>query len=429
MRQAVTRIARCLTLLLGLFTIAWADTAWADPVKGASCPVDGSTFTVPTDGPITLGFDCQNVNLVITASFVPGIQKLNLTAASITIGPTPPSVAQVEIINNFGASEINVRTSNTQFGSGDIIVNHGTLKAHKQLLFACVKLGCRFEADNSQLIAAADFANPDTGGGLFFSIRGPIDIQTTFVHGGDTLEMKSIDSSVTLRCAGGSGVCKFPLDSPIDPRVVAACFPNGLNNPPVFPCTITFPTADSLTAVCTTEIFVPCNGGNKEKRFTAGTFLDFTGSTITSDEHVTFTCGTADPTQGDLIAPGATFLFDSLFIKCSGMVNISNATIVLVKNLNGAGIGSQCAVGGPCIDASGAKITAGPLILSANNGQSVINACGGTFTTPGKTFPKLNNDTTPPYAPNVLDTALECGAQGATKFCNANNPLPACLTN
>ena len=60
------------------------------------------------------------------------------------------------------------------------------------------------------------------GGGLFFNIKGPIDIQTTTVHGGDTVEMRSVNSSITLICAGGSErPARIPSIAPI-PAIITA---------------------------------------------------------------------------------------------------------------------------------------------------------------------------------------------------------------
>jgi hypothetical protein len=374
----------------------------------------------------------------------PGIpvQKLNIEARSFTCEPPNPMdpTQRIQIVNDLAASELNI----TALGGpspagpvpGDIRVNNCALKAHKLLRFTCPSPDCEFDADFSEIVAATDFANPDAGGGLFFNIRGAIDIRTTVLHGGDTVEVKSIESSVTILCTGSEAVCKSPLDPPIPAIIQAQCPPQPGDPPGTvihFPCKLKLPDAAALVGVCFPEVAVTCNGGHKEKRFTAGTFLDLTGSFITSDEHVTFTCGTANPAQGNLIAKGATFLFDSLFVKCPGTIDISNATLVMVKNINMGGVGAQCAPGALCVDASGANITARPLIITANTGQSIIDVCGGTFTLlPGTTFPKLNGDTVPPYTTNVRDTGAECGAkippQAAAQFVNSNGTT-TCATD
>jgi hypothetical protein len=196
--------------------------------------------------------------------------------------------------------------------------------------------------DNSALIAAEDpgFDNPQGGGNLFFDIFGLIDIHTTAVHGGNTLEMTSRSSSITMICAGSGGTCKSPLDAPIPQIVLHQCPPQP-NDPPGtlihFPCILNVPDAAALRGVCFPEVGVTCNGGAKEKRFTAATFIDFTGSTITSDQPVTFTCTGLGfpgiPDSGDLKAKGATFLFDSLLIDCPGKVDLSDARLVMVTYL------------------------------------------------------------------------------------------------
>jgi hypothetical protein len=432
MRQAWTWIVGSTALLL-----VWLGTAGAADLD---CPAPG-VFVVDTGAEaqqVADGFNCPDVDLVLRFSLSspgPGIpvQKLNIEVKSFTCeSPSPMDPTQrIQIVNDLGASELQIIAL-----GGDIRVNNCALKAHKLLRFTCPSPGCEFEADFSEIVAAADFANPDAGGGLFFNIRGPIDIRTTVLHGGDTVEVKSVDGSVTILCTGSEGVCKSPLDVPIPAIIQAQCPPQPGDPPGTlihFPCKLSLPDAAALVGVCFPEVAVTCNGGHKEKRFTAGTFLDLTGSFITSDEHVTFTCGTADPAQGHLKASGATFMFDSLFVKCPGTIDISNATLVMVKNLNMGGVGSQCAPGALCVNASGANITARPLIITANGGQSLIDVCGGTFTLlPGKTFPKLNSDTEPPYTSNVLDTGAECGAkappQPAAKFVNSDGTT-TCATD
>ena len=411
MRKALTRIVGCTALLLACVGTAGADDS--------DCPAPG-LFVVDTDSEAQMvanGFNCPAVDLVVKFSLsAPGgpgipVQKLNIEVASFTCeSPNPADPTQrIQIVNDLPASELQITAR-----VGDIRANNCALKAHKLVRFSCPSPGCTFDADFSELVAANDFANPDEGGTVFFTIRGPVDIRTTVLHGGDMVEVKSIDSSVTIICTGSGGACKSPLDPPVPDIVKAAC-----GDPPSFPCKILLPTAEALVGVCFPEVAVTCNGGHKEKRFTAGTFLDLTGSLITSDEHVTFTCGTANPAQGELRAKGATFLFDSLFVKCPGKIDISDATLAMVKNLNLGGVGAQCPAGATCVDASGASITAKPLIITAKNGQRIVDVCGATLTTlPGNTFPKLNSDTVPSYDTNVLDTTAECGAKGPAKFVN-----------
>jgi hypothetical protein len=147
--------------------------------------------------------------------------------------------------------------------TGDITLFGASVKSHNILTFVCdgVQPLCKFTADQSDIIAAQDFQNLGFGGRLTFVIRGPISIHTTNIHGGDILEMQSVNSSITLICGGSGGGCKDPLVSPIPEIIRQAC-----GNPPgssnlVFPCDVDFPDAASLSGVCIPAPFVQCNGG------------------------------------------------------------------------------------------------------------------------------------------------------------------------
>lgn len=447
MRQGVTGIVGCMALLLALFGTAAAD----DP----DCPAPG-LFVVDTLAEAAIvanGFNCPQVDLEVRFNLSagpvppgvgpgPGVsQKLQITVNSFLCespNPADPSL-KIQIVNDNPSSEVFITAKGVSPTNPPVAIqtNGCSIKAHKILKLTCTAPGCTFKSDFSDLIAAADFSNPQGGGGLFLNIKGPIDIHTTNVHGGDTLEVESVDSSITLICVRGDIGCKDPNQAPIPQIILDQCEDPANPGQILFPCNAVFQNAQQLRDVCFGEIGVECNGGHKEKRFTAGTFIDFTGSTITSFEHVTFTCKGLGfpgiPDSGDLKASGATFLFDSLVINCKGKVDLSNATVTMVKNLS-VNVGANCPVpspvGQPCVDLSGAKITAKPLIVTAHAGQSTIDACDATFIVlPGISFPKLNNDPSPPYDTNVLDTSAECAGLPA-KFCNDSFPPPnSCKTN
>jgi hypothetical protein len=273
---------------------------------------------------------------------------------------------------------------------------------------------------------AADpgFVDPQGGGRLIVDIFGPIDIHTSTVHGGNNVEMSSRSSSITMICGGVEGPCKSPLEAPIPQILLDQCPPQPGDNTPIhFPCEVTVPNPLALRGLCFPATGVTCNGGHKEKRFSAGTFIDFTGSTITSDEHVTFTCKGLGfpgiPDSGDLKAKGATFLFHSLVVDCPGKVDLSDARLVMVQNL-AINTGATCPVavlpGGPtCINVAGALITAAkPLMLTANKTKSIIDACGTVFTVHGSGFPRLNDKFTPAtYSQTTVKfTDAQCGGLG-----------------
>jgi hypothetical protein len=366
------------------------------------------------------GYNCPAVVLEIRSNLALTIPVVKITAGSVLVqsaNPADPS-QNIQMVNNTAASELSITAI-----AGNITISGGDLKAHKVLKFTCTQQvpPCSFTADHSNLIAATDFSNPQAGGGLFFNIYGPINIQTTTIHGGDTLEMESVNSSITLICGGQAG-CADPNIA--KPQIVTS----QCGNPIVFPCILTLQNAQQLTDVCIGAPEVSCNGGHKEKRFTAGTFIDFTGSKITSDEHVTFTCKginfPAVPNSGDLMAHGAEFDMDSLVINCKGKIDLSDSKINMAAHLT-VNAGTNCPVGTLCIDASGATINAQPIRMTARNNTSIIDACASTMTLVGTAFPILNGDNSPPYGNLTVDTAAECAPRAAATFCNNNG----CVSN
>jgi hypothetical protein len=435
MRHILIRISGLLTLLLGVWATFGAERALAQ-TSGAACPppglfvVDGSAGHTPAI--VNGGFNCPAVDLVVSVDLDP-VMRLIITAKSFKVVPLAGAPGNVQIVNDHPDSDIIITAVGATLANpapgGDIIIDRGDLKAHRVLKFVCTgqSPACTFKADNSALIAASDpgFGNPQAGGGLFFDIFGPIDIHTTNVHGGNVVEMTSRSSSITMICGSGDGACKSPVVPPIPPIVLAQCPPQPGDPPGTlihFPCDLDIPNAAALQGVCfPSPAGVPCNGGAKEKRFTAGTFIDFTGSTITSDEHVTFTCKglpSPIPGSGDLKASGATFLFHSLFIDCKGKVDLSDARLVMVTHFtSNTGVNCPAATlpaGATCINVAGAEITARPLTLTASGGDSIIDACGAVFTVHGSGFPKLNNKTTPATYPQttVKFTDAQCGGPG-----------------
>lgn len=432
MRHALTRIVGLLTLLLGLFAVAGGTGKALAQTSGALCPPMGPPFVI--DGSagheaaiVNGGFNCPGVDLVVSVDLDP-VMKLIITAKSFKVVPLPGAAGNVQIVNDLPTSDIMITAVGPTLANpapgGDIIIDRADIKAHRVLKFVCNGQAppCAFKADNSALIAAADpgFVDPQGGGNLVLDVFGPIDIHTTTVHGGNTVEMMSRRSSITMMCGSTDAPCKAPNIPPIPQIILDQCPPqpgDPLGTVIHFPCDLDVPSAAALRGICFPSTGVTCNGGAKEKRFSAGTFIDFAGSTITSDEHVTFTCGTAAPAQGDLKAKGATFLFHSLFIDCPGTVDLSDARIVLIQNLT-VNTGATCPAavlpGSPCIDVAGAQITGRPLILTAKSGNSILNACGAVFTMHGTGFPRLNNKSTPTTYPQttVAFTDLQCGGPG-----------------
>ena len=143
---------------------------------------------------------------------------------------------------------------------------------------------------------------------------------------------------------------------------------------------------------------IQCNGGNKEKRFTARNGdIDFTGTELKSIKHMTLA-------------------------SKDGCIKAANAKLTVTnQNLLMNAVG-PCLDGSSdtVIDVSGAEIFADTTIrinaqttqacTAANNGGvDCINAEGAMFTA-NSVKPRFNGDNTAPYDPNVLDDTAECGA-------------------
>jgi hypothetical protein len=373
-----------LALVLALFAMggqAAAQVTTCDPATSQFIVDDAAEATAVG----ATGYSNTACDLIIRITLPVTPQTLTLNARTIAVeGPSPANRA--EIINNVTSSAIQFVALN------GISLTNASVKAHKNLRFTCSAADCPFTSVQSDIITATDFANPQAGGVITFNIGGPINIQTTNLHGGDSIEMESRSSSITLLCGQGTTPCKDPLQAPIPPIILAACPPQAGDPPGTvvhFPCPVTFPDAASLTSVCIGEVGVICNGGNKEKRFTAFTFIDITNSTIVSDEHVTFTCKTED-----FRGSGSTLMAEQVAIRCQGKVDLSDSKITLDKGLTVTSSGCPAA-GTDCVDLSGAVVIADPIIITANGGGKQINACGASFTEASGSFPKLNSAATP----------------------------------
>jgi hypothetical protein len=294
--------------------------------------------------------------------------------------------------------------------SGNLTLLGATLKAHAELRLACKPAGCVIETDFSDVIAAANFAAPAGGGKLLMFAGGSVDIQTTNTHGGDLFEVTATNGSITLICKTGDTACKDPtVGTPPDIFVNSpGCVVNGVLQPN---CTVTFPTVNDIRSVCLGTIGVSCNGGHKEKRFTAKGDIHLEGTTLTSVDHITFNSG-----QGAIFAAGATIESgDAIVMNSRNPIDLKNASITAGEHMNvTAGAGCPlAATGTPCIDATNANIQGGEMQWFARGGNSIIKLCGGTFTVPGSKVPSFNGDNNSPYGPNVLDTAAECPGEGA----------------
>jgi hypothetical protein len=419
--------------------LALGGPAWATVTADDNC---AENPLVVDDGPagpkaqrVANGYVCPTTDLVINTSLNVTDPTLDIRARSITVAtlgdPTDPS-QRVQIVNNFPDS-----TTSIVAVTGNLTFNGAIVKAHKTLRLECDGVnpppGCKIESDNSELVAATDFTNPAGGGVFLITAVGPVDIQTTTLHGGDALEVQSNNSDIKLICKSGDTTCVDPTRAAGTPggTVEAAC---GL--PPQFPCTVTFQTPQELKGVCIGAPGVKCNGGHKEKRFTAQNgVIDITDSRIDSIEHVTFTAKKFKGARSILTA-------ESIVINITGGATASDPAVVPAIDITDAQYvtdfqltikaGTGCPADNDpaapnCVVAKGFQGTASPLIISARTGGAVIDLCKSAtqqanLNRPGTGFPQLNNDATPPYTTTGVDRTLEsdaeCGGAGTGAIIN-----------
>ena len=375
----------------------------------------------------TSGFDDPTCDLIIDVSITPITNPLLIRAHDITIdpagGPTPGVV--VAIINDAANSVTTLTATET-----DLVISEASIKAHKTLKLVCqgTTPDCNITSRLSDLIAALDFANPLAGGDLFITAEGSVDIQTTNTHGGNILEINAKHGSLTLLCGPGEEAgCRDPVLSSKAVELCDTTGPGGVGPPDGiadFPCTVNFLTGADLTAVCFRGVpGVKCNGGSKEKRFSAQGDIDITGSTITAIDHVTFTSK-----AGRWLAAGATLSGESIVAVIKGdgtspSIDLSNATINTTAHTT-ITAGSACAA--PiCINADGATINASNIIMTADSNTGVISLCGAILTDAGADFPTLNGDSNSPpsvpphdYEPNVLDRDIPAECPGNAALIN-----------
>jgi len=401
---------------LGMLALALAIGGWAEAAPVTTCPPGGlvSAGTPLVNDAATIGangFDKSDCDLFIDVTIPVTVTPLVIRAHDITIGPIPPGGPVVEIINDVNLDSVTTLTATET----DLVISEASIKAHKTLRLTCqgTTPDCDITSRLSDLIAALNFANPTIGGDLFITAEGSVDIQTTNTHGGNILEITAKKGSLTFLCGPGEEAgCTDPV---VSSKAVALCgtCPPGDTCPPdprvaptIFPCDVTFPTGADLTAVCFRGVpGVRCNGGAKEKRFTAQGDIDITGSTITAIDHVTFTSK-----DGRWLAAGANLQAESIVAVIKGdgtspSIDLSNATINTTAHTS-ITAGSECAA--PiCINADGATINASNIIMSADSNTGVISLCGAFLNDAGADFPTLNGDSTPLYTTALPDTVLE----------------------
>ena len=425
---------------LGMLALALAIGGWAEAVAVSSCDQNaGTKHIVSVAGSAAAiganGYDNTNCDCIIDVSIPVTVNPLTIRCHDISIlGPDPASASgKVEIINNAANSQTTLTATKT-----DMVISEASLKAHKTLRLVCQGTlpDCNITSDLSELIAALDFANPQAGGDLFIIAEGSVDIQTTTTHGGNILEITAKKGSLTLLCQpGGDNGCRDPVLSSKAVELCGTC-PPGDTCPPdprvaptIFPCDVMFPTGADLTAVCfPTPPGVACNGGAKEKRFTAQGDINITGSEISAIDHVTFTSK-----GGRWLAAGTKLTAESVVAVIKGdgtspSIDLSNASITTSAHTS-ITAGSMCpALPATCVLAQGVDITASNIIIAANSNNGRLDLCGtADATLPGPPLgatvivessglPTFNGDSTRPYSrivaafETILDSTTDCPA-------------------
>lgn len=353
------------------------------------------------------GYNCPGVDLIINTSLdlTTNLDELlEIKAKTIKIvGPDVVTPAQrVEIIHNAGNPAKDIRITTT----GDITISEAEIKAPDVLKITCTAPACKIDVKLSEIIASSSLLFGDPGGRLEIVAQGDLDIKTSTIYGGANLTIDSKTGSVVFICKPGEGGCKDPLVSSKDKELCG--------DPPVYPCTVTFADSKALKEVCIQSPGVRCGGGAIELHILAALDIDLTGSKIEG-----FGSFRIFSSKGRLLASGAELSADNFNIGIKGdgtapSINFQDAKLTATGNIR-IEAGSGCpAAPAVCVNAQGADMIASDIKITANNGKGVIVVCDASLDDLGGDKPVLNGDNSPPYDPNVADTAAECA------------PLPAC---
>jgi hypothetical protein len=284
-------------------------------------------------------------------------------------------------------------------------MSEAEIKAPDILKITCTAPGCKIDIKLSEIIASSTLLFGDPGGRLEIVAQGNIDIKTSTIYGGANLVIDSKTGSVVFICKPGEGGCKDPLVSSV---AVDLCGVPPGTPPAVFPCNVTFADAKALKEVCIQAPGVRCGGGAIELHILAALDIDLTGSKIEG-----FGSFRIFSSNGRLLASGAELSADNFNIGIKGngtapSINFLDAKLTATGNIR-IEAGSGCpALPGVCINAQGADMIAQDIKITANNTKGLIVVCDASLDDLGGDKPVLNGDSSPPYDPNVADTAAEC---------------------
>lgn len=423
-------------LILGLALVA---NSGAEAVVQKGCgATNPGEFIVGIDGSINGGYNNTACILIIPAgtTVTPDLQNWAADAMKIHINGTAGS--PVSIINTAVNSKLTFDADN-----GDIRIAFATIKARSAVNFFCSGTDtdplplhdCRLDIDDSTVIAAKSLdvfkvpGDPNSGfstdGNLTISTVGEIDIQRSTIWGGSGIHFKSQKGGITFFCPGGgsAGVCTDPLlGNP--PVVNQLC-----GTPPVFPCTVVFNDAVAVHNVCFPQGAqgVICGGGNTEARFAAFLDIDISGSTFTFLNHVTFSSVAGGLKAGKKNGLPSKITSDSnLFVSVNTTIDVTDAIWDVGGSLKlTADCNPPLLPGGVCIDAKRANMEAhGNMVFTADNGNGLIDLCGGTFDKDGSAFPQFNGGNSPATYPQatVKFTNTQCGPNNGAFIDGSQTP-------
>jgi hypothetical protein len=408
-----------LVLLAMLFLLAApGGSARAANFADDTCPDAGGTqFVVDTAAKaatVANGYNKAACDLIIQTSLNDNPPSdildatLSITAKTITI--TGPDVLvpgkRVEIINKQGSGDVVLTAEGVKAGDVAIDITEGNVRARDLLRLICDAPNCKINVLDSDIVATLNLDLNPVGGDLRILADGDIKLEGSSVFAGDVLHIRSFHGNIIWHC-GGTTSCKDPLLS----GVAATLCPGG------FPCTVTFPTAKALTQVCIPAGGGTCGGPSKELRVQAKLQVDIRGSTITAGDHCIFVSETLDILAGPLGGVPAAITCEEIRMTAQTGIDVHEAVLTATAFVN-LTVGNGCPPaanpfpGNVCLNARKADIQAKDIKMIAANTNGVVDTCDGTFDETGSQLPSINSDNTPPYDPNVIDTAAECTAAG-----------------
>ena len=383
--------------LAAILSLALIQAPATQAAVSSLCPDSGNTqYIVDTLADATdldEGYNNPACELIVRTTIPVLVGELyKLRAKSVTVqGPDIlDPLKRVEIINSNPSGDVTLEAEN-----GNIKVEEAVIKARDLLRINCDSpANCKVDILSSEVMAPLNVLDP--GGDLRVLALGDVNILNSTFFGGAILHITSKNGSVVWFCPG-SGDCKDPFAS----GTAATLCPGG------FPCSVTFNTPTDLKNVCTQGVL--CGGATVELRISAAIDVDIRGSHIVALDHITVSANggkiLAGPKNGNnTVLTGVKWAFVSF-----STMDFTNATIHADEEIKmTAGAGCP-ALPTPCIILRGVDFESGNIIVTAKNGNAMIDACAGAkIVDLGGDQPRLNTEAGIGLFQNVLDTVAEC---------------------